>query len=343
MATNFEFIEINDATGTPQKVGGDIETQGVDDLFHQTARNLNTRLEEATGVTIPSATDLDIALNGMESHVILDIGQTLTQLVRIQIQYTTGGKFYAAHYEPMNNPATRAGSLSVETTSPVAGYLLTPSDTGGATASGSQVFAIPTNGAVTIRLRANTSDLTGVSWARVVLAQAPWQNTITKNITVEETKTVTFSTANQPYASGDFLGDAVQFDTYNFPGNDYAHKPTLKDIYVPYDGLLPDFDLLIVSQFFNGGSPPGALDGVTWTGSDTTDTYGVLEFRATPTEHQYPIITMGTGGSAGIAKNIGFTPYAAGYSDGEFYMACLAKGAFTINGFFRAYCTWDRH
>ena len=173
MPTNFENIAINDRTGTERKVAGDFEVQGADTIFHQTARNLNTILEEVTGVTLSSATPTDIALNGMESHVILDIRGYQPHELFVQVQYTTGGPFYAADWEKLQPIRSYPGIRDVGADYNLQnGELFSGTNTAGGDQSGSVVYMIPTNGAVTVRLFLYGSSVTiaGCAWKRVVLA-----------------------------------------------------------------------------------------------------------------------------------------------------------------------------
>ena len=327
--TNFENIPIRDADAIVRKVAGDMVVQGPDTLFHQTARNLNTIIQEVTGVTLASATPTDIALNGMESHVIVDIRSVMDNPLVMQLQYTSGGPFYAANWERMQpiraTPGIRdwGADWNVEGGDQSTGTEPFNND------SGSHVFMIPTNGAVTCRLQLYGSSVTktGTAWKRVVLASAPYQHVISKAVTKRKWQSYWYQTAAQPYVSGDVMGINMAINSLGDTGGEAYNLYKLRSLMIHGDAdALPDFDFVIGTTSFT------PTDGAAGVGTDISDVRYVIEFRAAPTGKQFPIFTLGAARTAAIADELDFTfpdDWNAGGSVGRF--ALIAREAFAVN------------
>lgn len=340
MPTNFENIAINDRTGTERKVAGDFEAQGADTIFHQTARNLNTILEEVTGVTLSSATPTDIALNGMESHVILDIRGYQPHELFVQVQYTTGGPFYAADWEKLQPIRSYPGIRDVGADYNLQnGELFSGTNTAGGDQSGSVVYMIPTNGAVTVRLVLYGSSVTiaGCAWKRVVLASPPVTKAVTRNVRSMERQSFGFSTTQQPYVDGEWLGPHDDITVPLDARGDAPSLVTVRDLVVRNGFMLPDFDFVIASTSLN------VTDGAVWTGSDAWNVYALFEFRHIPGPGQYKISPAGSGGSVAQVLNLNFViPRRYDGSDQTVAKAALvARGPFASNAFIAFHILFD--
>jgi len=287
--TNFENIEIRDAAAIPRKVAGDYVTQGADDLFHQTARNLNTRLQAATGITLFSDTPTVIALNGMESHVLVDINGDLTDQLRVSLQYFAGGRWYAADWERLQPLRTQSGVRSVVNDyEHNDGFKVSGVD-GQTGTDGGDVFLIPTNGAVACRLMLYGSavSIANTSWARLILAQDPVQHTITKVVQSLETWSGYFEPTAPPYAVGEFIGNKVGIVPSRDSNSDNGKVAHVRSIRIyPNSVLFGDLDLLLVSGDFWS---PGA-DNTVWTGASVSNVVEHFEFRKVPTSDQHKLI-----------------------------------------------------
>lgn len=307
MTTDFEFIEINDNTGIGRKVAGDFETQGADDLFHQTARNLNTRLEVVTGVTLQSATPTDIALNGMESHVLLDIGSRIENDIIIQLQYFAGGPFYAAQWHKLQPHRFRGGKTK--------NYWY-PADTEGwnetdteasNVVGGTHVFAIPTFGAVTCRLQLYGSSVTktGVSWARVVMNTPPVMDVVSKSTRLLDNEAVNVPTGlGGGYDVGDAVGGSIDLVTgVSTPGSAQG-LVTIKSLSIGPRSfgaptLIGDVDV-VITPFDLGMSDGGAVSATTFYVPDVS---AILEFRSVPGPGQYRMTDF-AGQKIGMATDL---------------------------------------
>lgn len=330
MPTNFENIEINDAAGLPRKVAGDFETQGPDSIFHQTARNLNTVLEEVTGVTLTSATPTDIALNGMESHVILDIAGVMDNAVKIQLQYTTGGPFYAADWDKLQPLETLSGKRKIYWWPEIEDGWKPTDDEAYNVFSGSHVFAIPTNGAVTCRLQLDGSSVTkaGVAWKRVVLSSPPVVHAITKQKKSYDVASGVVNTADTEYLAGDWLGGPVNLVTEaTVPGQPEGIVSLRQLTIAPRTQGAPtyfgDIDVIISTQtlFQTDGAPltPTAVFG--------PYILALLQFRQSPGHGQYPLMNVSGFCNVAHVSNINIPlPKTAGPNNDTFAtINCIAR------------------
>lgn len=310
--TNFEFIEINDAAAVPRKVAGDFETQGPDSIFHQTARNLNTRLEAATGVTLSSATPTDIALNGMESHVLLDIGSRIENDIKISLQYFPGGPFYASDWTKLQPLAFVPGQFDQASWYPIdaEGWKTTGQEASNVF-GGTHVFAIPTNGAVTCRLQLYGSSVTktGVAWARIVLNSPPVVQAIVKpqRMFNRPGNGINAPTGEASYTNGDWVGGTTALLTgIGTPGSPHDALVALKSLSIGPRSfgsptMIGDCDVILTTQSIN------VVDG---TLADSNDVYvpyvvGILEFRSIPGQGQYKLTDIG-GQKIGFANDLDF-------------------------------------
>lgn len=328
--TNFENIEIRDIAGVGRRVAGDFVTQGSDSLFHQTARNLNAILQEATEVTLSSATPTDIALNGMESHVIVDIRSRLTNALVMQLQYTTGGPFYAANWERMQPIRATPGMRDWGSDWNLRGGTQSTGSEPSDNQSGSHVFMIPTNGAITCRLQLYGSSVTktATAWKRVVLASAPYQHVISKTVTKQIQFSSFISTTNQPYAPGDIMGVSNNIDPDSDTGGEAFNWYKLRSVRIHADAdALPEFDLLIGST---GMTPTDGQAGI--GASDIGDVRNVISFRQFPSSREYPLFELGTGFTLAVADGLDITlpnDYEAGGDLGR--ITTITRGAFDVN------------
>ena len=300
MPTNFEFIEINDANATARKIAGDFETQGADDIFHQTSRILGTRLEEGINVTLQDTPATIIALNGMETHVLVDVGSQITDPLEIGLRYFTGGPLYPADWVTMIPHEMRGGYQAFEWgAAPFNGWKESD-DESSTNNTGGRMFLIPTNGAVeiSISLYGTGVSITGVNWARLVLPNDPVQKTITKTtrLVSDGGLATQLPTAEADYPVNEWVGGSVGLrhreSTAGGPGPDAAIM--LKSLTVGPIGFgsptqFGDIDVVI----FN--TDPAFTDGQAVAATQIVPyrTIAVLRFRQTPGQGDYPLTDFG--------------------------------------------------
>lgn len=307
--TDFEFIEINDATATPRKVAGEFVTQTPDDLFHQTAIPLHWRLEEGTNVTLSDSTPTVIDLNGMESHVLVDIGGQMDNNVEFKVRYFAGGPLYPAQWVKLTPHDMKGGIRNFDWfPTDFDGYIDTDSETSN-NSTGGHVFLIATRGAVelVVTLYGSSVTKTGVDWARLVLGFDPVAHVIAKNTRLVSDGSTNIPTGEASYAADEWLGDSTWLEhdqtTPGSPGPKAAVIIRSLTIGTRSSGTeFGDIDVFIM------GSQPGfggVGDGSAVSASDLFpgDVLGVLQFRASPAEGQYPLISV-PNGSIGNAMNV---------------------------------------
>jgi len=304
--SNFDAITIRDANGDPQDVGG----RDDGDVFHPTSWPVSGRIEEATGVTL-TATNLDIALDGTENYVLVDLGTGNPSLsgggVLLSLQYSTGGQFYPAEPIPQSPAAQRTGFHRQGTEATFSGVYEYRYGGPNGNKAGHRILLIPTRGAVTFRIRATGGTLAGCAWARLAM-QPTIVEALTKNqVAVMSSFPVSFPYTGTPYTAGDVIGGRVRATAKldapaAWQGAVILESATIED----YDGELGDCDLVIGGY----GDFEEGTDNAPISLGYGGGILAWLEFRATPTAGQYPLRVVGTDHVAGAANGLGaLVPY----------------------------------
>ena len=316
MTTNFEYVPINDNTPTTAKVGGQTITQGADNIFHQTAIPLSSVIEEATGVTL-STGDTDIALDGTENYVMLDMGTNdPTGTIIIQLQYSTGGDFYAAEFFPAVPSSGQINNLRyVGSQLAVNGQGVSEQQIGTNSLDGSRILYVPTMGAKTCRVKTSASTLAGTAWRRLAM-QPPMVRTYggkSRSIGLAF-NVLPHIQSGSAYTAGDVMGSSAQglgeaVMTGPSPGFAGA-SPVITSLRgADYGGVLSDCDLIIFPHLLvSDVADDAALD------IDYPE--GVIawyEIRGTPTGNQIKLQNYGATGGTGFS--IPETRIEMGYLD----------------------------
>lgn len=326
MTTNFEDIEINDATATPRKVAGQFVDQGGDNLFHQTAIPVGSRIDSDNIASLTSTATV-ITLSGFETHVILEFNTGITQEVEIGLRYFAGGRTYPVDWRMHYSQYNQVGGIAAAVPEDFA--RIPESNVSFSTGEeGSGLLFIPTRGAVEMSIATNSGTITDVDWATVT---APIETHPFGSFTQVKNRGFRQADVNpqaQPYADGDAVGDVME--------------PYIKDVYLTTTGTptltavpvitsiryhsglatgpvtydMPDFDLIL----FEANESPSTTDGAafTMTSSEARNILAVLEFRESPGEGQYRCSDSGRG-FLGYAGNLnipvfGLTDTGFGYA-----------------------------
>lgn len=301
--TDFENIEINDATGTPRKVAGEFVTQGADDLFHQTAISLPHRLDEGNIATLDS-TGTTIALSGFETHVLFDFNSLVDENVRVGLRYFAGGRLYPADLQFGIPQVLAVGGIDSRE---VTGTSILPEDRESFSdgTSGQSLLFVPTRGAIELFIETDSGSIPDVDYALLVMPPTHVFATTTE-IKRRMSRFNNITASAQPYAAGDAIGtlqDAYIWDSYlGSSQSDRLRAAPLLTSFRYRSGVdtgpatwdAPDVDVYI----WKANEGPSATDGAAYdptTLNGFTDLIALLQFRESPGQGQYRSIDTSRG------------------------------------------------
>lgn len=292
-------IPIRDFAGTERKIAGREVTQGADDLFHQTALVLSHRLDEDTFTL--STTDTVIDLTGMESHLFIELDDTVGGQVLVALEYFTGGGKQPATIVAMIPAAGRPTSVnymsSFDVGIDVAGEYGSHVAINVATwgNDGARLLAVPTRGAIRAFVKHSTSSYADLNWATYALSPADAAAIDGARPTVRRTRVYASATSGEAsYATGELVCNSIEFALEVPQSMALRSSTALEGITIgDYNDVMTDFDVVVWcwGEGYGTDGTPFDPGGVNYFGAVAA----IFECRLTPAAGQYKVIDTPSG------------------------------------------------